>query len=62
MLGAKVNRVTTCPECGGKLNPDKKADTNLWSGVIYRRRFCPDCHVRIHTKQGPEEITGVEKR
>ena len=57
---AKANRVTRCPRCGGKLGPDKKADTNPYSGVIYRNRLCPGCGGRVHTKQPPEEITGLE--
>ena len=55
----KMNRVGVCPKCGGKLGADRKADVNPYSGVIYRSRLCENCGSVIHTKQQPEEITGI---
>lgn len=54
------NRVTECPECGGKLGFDRDAYTSD-SRFIYRARPCSACGAIIHTKQSPEEVTGVER-
>ena len=53
------NRVTRCPACQGKLGFDRDAVT-LDNRFIYRSRPCMACGAVIHTKQPPEEITGVE--
>lgn len=54
------NRVVICPECGGKLGRDRNAVTSA-NRFIYRSRACMVCGAVVHTKQPPEEITGVEK-
>lgn len=53
------NRVTACPNCGGKLRAGKNAYASD-AGFIYRARVCRACGAATHTKQAPEEITGVE--
>ena len=55
----RKNRLLVCPECGGKLSNDRNAYTSD-GGFIYRERRCRNCGYTFHTKQEPEEVTGVE--
>lgn len=54
------NKITTCRDCGGKLTSDKNKEEGC-SGFAYRSRVCLVCGTVWHTKQPPEEITGVER-
>lgn len=53
------NRITECPECGGKLDSDRDAVTSE-TRFIYRSRRCLSCGAIVHTKQSPEEVSGIE--
>ena len=55
----RKNRLLVCPECGGMLSGDRDAYTSN-RGFIYRERKCRNCGYIFHTRQAPEEITGVE--
>ena len=55
-----LHSVQACPECGGFLKAGKDP-VDSERGFRYRQRQCLGCGATFHTKQGPEEITGVEK-
>lgn len=55
----RKNRLLVCPECGAMLGCDRDAYTSE-RGFIYRQRKCRGCGRIFHTKQEPEEVTGVE--
>ena len=54
------NRMRWCPVCQERLSFDRDAVTSE-NGFIYRNRRCPACGASVHTKQPPEEVTGVER-
>ena len=54
----RKNRLVRCPLCGRRLGHDKNAVTSE-NGWVYRSRQCSGCLAVLHTKQPPEEITGV---
>lgn len=56
----RKNRLYICPLCGEKLSSDKNSITSE-RGFIYRNRVCQHCALTFHTKQDPEEITGVSR-
>ena len=53
-----AHRITTCPNCGGRLKAGKNPYTSA-QGFLYRVRKCGKCGKEVHTKQGPEEVTGL---
>ena len=63
-LAAKVpHKVTVCqvPGGGGVLASGKKPCDESVRGFRYREKVCKKCGAVHHTKQGPEELTGLEQ-
>lgn len=54
------NKVLVCVKCGGRLAADKTPVASE-RGFIYRQRVCLSCGAITSTKQGPEEVCGVEE-
>lgn len=54
-----TNRLLLCRACNGRLAGDKSPFTS-GQGYIYRTRVCRQCGTVYFTKQGPEEVTGIE--
>ena len=54
-----LDKTRICPACGkGLLGWDKRPFTS-GNGFIYRERLCNACDRIVHTKQGPELVTGI---
>ena len=55
-------KVCQVPGCGGVLASGKKPCDESVRGFRYREKVCAECGAVHHTKQGPEEFTGLEEK